>query len=171
MSTYTAALIANTAVPIWHEARFELPFVFAGSAAASAGAAAAALTPTDSAGPARRLTVAGAALETVAVQVMERRLGDLGEPYRQGESGRYAKVAKLLTAAGAALVGLAGRKRRGAAIAGGILVLGGSVFERWAVFKAGFRSAGDPRYTVAPQRARVDERPGQRASNQNSRHA
>ena len=36
LTTYTAALVANTAVPIWHEARRELPFVFAGSAAASA---------------------------------------------------------------------------------------------------------------------------------------
>ena len=27
--TYTAALVANTAVPVWHEARRELPFVFA----------------------------------------------------------------------------------------------------------------------------------------------
>ena len=30
MATYTAVLIANTAVPVWHEARHELPFVFAG---------------------------------------------------------------------------------------------------------------------------------------------
>ena len=35
VSTYTAALIADTAVPVWHDARRELPFVFAGSAAAS----------------------------------------------------------------------------------------------------------------------------------------
>ena len=56
MATYTAVLLANTAVPVWHEARRELPFVFAGSAAASAGAAVAALTPVADAGPARRLT-------------------------------------------------------------------------------------------------------------------
>ncbi|HEY7077194.1 MAG TPA: NrfD/PsrC family molybdoenzyme membrane anchor subunit, partial [Solirubrobacteraceae bacterium] len=36
VSTYTAALIANTAVPVWHEARHLLPPLFAAGAAASA---------------------------------------------------------------------------------------------------------------------------------------
>ena len=27
LSTYTATLISNTAVPVWHEARHELPFL------------------------------------------------------------------------------------------------------------------------------------------------
>ena len=39
LATYTGTLVADTAVPVWHEAGRELPFVFAGSAAASAGAA------------------------------------------------------------------------------------------------------------------------------------
>ena len=30
LATYTAVLLADTAVPAWHEARRELPFVFAG---------------------------------------------------------------------------------------------------------------------------------------------
>ena len=51
LSTYTAALIANTAVPVWHEARRELPFVFGAGAALSAGAAAVAVTPPEHAGP------------------------------------------------------------------------------------------------------------------------
>src|SRR4051794_35011715 len=38
LSTYTGALVANTAVPVWHEARGLLPVVFASGAAASAGA-------------------------------------------------------------------------------------------------------------------------------------
>ena len=38
LCTYTAALLANTAVPVWHEARWELPFVFGSGAALSAGA-------------------------------------------------------------------------------------------------------------------------------------
>ena len=45
LATYTAVLVANTAMPAWHEARRELPFVFAASAPASAGAAAAVLAP------------------------------------------------------------------------------------------------------------------------------
>ena len=44
LCTYTAVLVGDTAVPVWHEARRELPFVFAGGAAMSAGAAAALVT-------------------------------------------------------------------------------------------------------------------------------
>ena len=36
VSTYTAALISNTAVPAWHEGRREMPILFAGSAASAA---------------------------------------------------------------------------------------------------------------------------------------
>ncbi|MEA2642847.1 MAG: hypothetical protein QOF51_4241 [Chloroflexota bacterium] len=155
LSTYTAALLADTAVPIWHDARRELPFVFAGSAAASAGAVAMLTTSPEEAGPARRMAVAGAVLELAAVRAMERRLGELvGEPYRQGVAGRFSRVARACTAAGATVVAVAGRKRAGA-IVGGVLLLGGSFLERWAVFKAGQQSARDPKYTVIPQRARA----------------
>ena len=37
VASYTAALIADTAVPAWHEGHRELPFLFAGSAASAAG--------------------------------------------------------------------------------------------------------------------------------------
>jgi hypothetical protein len=87
--------------------------------------------------------------------VMERRLGMLGEPYRQGEAGRYAKLAKACTLGGAGLLALGGRRSRLAAAAGGALVLAGEVALRWSVFKAGFQSARDPKYTVAPQRERT----------------
>ena len=93
-------------------------------------------------------------LELAAAQAMERRLGELGEPYRQGAAGRYARLAKGCTALGAAVVGLAGR-RRPLAAAGAGLVLAGSAFERLAVYKAGFQSARDPKYTVKPQRERL----------------
>jgi hypothetical protein len=155
LATYTAALLSNTAVPAWHEARRELPLVFAGSAAASAGAAAAIATPVSDAGPARRAAVLGVAVELASAQLMEHRLGELGEPYRQGEAGVYSKLAKGFSLAGAALVAARGR-RRGRAIGGGAMILAGSVFERWAIFKAGFQSADDPKYTVGPQRARAD---------------
>jgi DMSO reductase anchor subunit len=154
LATYTAALVSNTAVPVWHEGRRELPFVFAGSAAASAGAAAALVTAPDDAAPARRLIAIGAIVEVAGTTLMERRLGELAEPYRQGRAGRYARLAKGLTAAGSALVAVRGRERR-AVIAGSISVLAGSVLERWSVFRAGFQSAEDPRYTVGPQRARA----------------
>jgi hypothetical protein len=158
LATYTGALVADTAVPVWHEAGRELPFVFAGSGAASAGAAALLLTPPEDAGPARRLVAAGALLELGAAQAMERRLGELGEPYHQGPAGRFARLAKVCTAAGAGLVVAGGRRRRGLAAAGAALVLAGSVCERWAVYRAGFQSARDPKYVVGPQRARLAAR-------------
>jgi Polysulphide reductase, NrfD len=158
LATYTGALFADTAVPVWHEAGRELPFVFAGSAAASAGAAAVLLTPPADAGPARRLVLSGALLELGAGQAMERRLGELGEPYQQGPAGRLARLAKACTAAGAGLVAVGGRRRRGLAAAGAALVLAGSACERWAVYKAGFQSARDPKYVVGPQRARLAAR-------------
>jgi hypothetical protein len=161
LATYTGTLVADTAVPVWHEAGRELPFVFAGSAAASAGAAAVLSTPAADAGPARRLAVTGALLELGAAQTMERRLGELGEPYHQGPAGRLARLAKACTATGAGLVAVGGRRRRALAGAGAVLVLAGSACERWAVYKAGFQSVRDPKYVVAPQRARLAERGGE----------
>jgi formate-dependent nitrite reductase membrane component NrfD len=158
LATYTAVLVADTAVPVWHEGRRELPFVFAGSAAASAGAAAVCLVPPEKAGPARRLLLLGAVAEGAAMETMERRLGFLAEPYKEGEAGRFARVAKALTATGALVAGLGGRRRRVAAMAGGALVLAGELCLRWSVFKAGFQSARDPKYTVEPQRHRLAER-------------
>jgi Polysulphide reductase, NrfD len=155
LTTYTAALIANTAVPVWHEARATLPFVFAASGAMSAGAAAVVATPAKRAAPARRLAIGGAVAGLAGLQVMERRLGDLGEPYRTGAAGRLKHAAEALTAAGAAVIAAAGR-RRPAAVAGGSLLLAGAMCERWSIFRAGFQSAADPRYTVEPQRRRVN---------------
>jgi hypothetical protein len=159
LATYTAALLSNSAVPVWHEARRELPFAFAGSAAASAGAAAAIATPPRDAGPARRLAVLGVLVEVASMQLMQDRLGELAHPYREGSAGRFAKLAKGLSAAGAALIAALGRNRAAAA-GGSAMVLAGSVCGRWSVFKAGHASARDPRYTVGPQRARRQERDG-----------
>jgi hypothetical protein len=154
LSTYTAALLANTAVPVWHEARRELPFVFAGSAAASAGAAATIVTPSQQARPARRLALFGAALGGVALRAMDRRLGDLGRPYREDEAGRLRRRSAVVSAAGAIALTALGRKRT-AALAGSAMVLAGVVLERQAIFAAGFQSARDPAYTIEPQRRPV----------------
>jgi hypothetical protein len=151
LATYTAVLAADTAVPVWHEARGELPFVFASGAAMSAGAA---IAIAGGGAPARRLALAGAAGELAATAVMERRLGELGEPYHEGAAGRFVKAAKVLTAAGAGMMAGAGRRRAGVA-AGAALMLGGALATRWAVYKAGFQSAADPKYVVGPQRART----------------
>jgi len=160
MTTYTAALLANTAIPVWREARGELPFVFATSAAASAGAAVAALTPVGDAGPARRLNAIGAVCEEVAVMAMERRLGPLARPYHEGDAQRYRRLATVLTLSGAAVVALAGRRSRAATAAGALLSLAGGAARRWSVFEAGVASALDPAATVGPQRARLEARDG-----------
>ena len=157
MATYTGALVASTAVPVWHEARHELPLLFGASATAAAGAAAVVFTDPAVAGPARRLAVGAAAAELATSAVMERRLGELGEPYSLGDTGRWARAARGLTASGAVVLGLAGRRRAGA-VAGGALVLGGSLAQRWAVYRAGFQSAADPKYVVGLQRRRMRER-------------
>jgi hypothetical protein len=176
LSTYTAALLACTAVPVWHEARRELPFVFAGSSLASAGAAATVIAgPSDSA-PARRMAVGGATLSLCATIAMERRLGALAAPYHAGSAKPFARAAKGLSAVGALTLARASaaarsparvptlrlrswtgrRTSRSRAIQsfGAVALLAGAGLERWAIFRAGTDSAADPAATIAPQRAR-----------------
>jgi formate-dependent nitrite reductase membrane component NrfD len=155
LATYTGTLIANTAVPVWHEGRHELPWLFGASASASAGAAAAIFTSVETAAPARRFALAGALGELGLMAAMKRRLGFVGEVYDQGAAGKFARAAKLCTAAGSALLAMGGRRSRAASVAGGALVLAGGMALRWSVFRAGFQSARDPRYTVIPQRERL----------------
>ncbi len=120
----------------------------------AAGGAACILTPVAHAAPARRLAIAGATLEGIASQIMERHLGPLGKPYHQGACGRFALAAKSMTTVGAAVVARYGRRRAGA-VAGGALLLAGSLCERFTIYHAGFQSARDPQATVGPQRARA----------------
>jgi formate-dependent nitrite reductase membrane component NrfD len=156
VATYTAALLSQTAVPGWHEVRKELPFVFAGSAAASGGGFGMLTAPLDEARPARVFAAAGAAGELVASQVMERRMGLIRDVYHHGSVARRRRIADVLTAAGlAGTVLVAGRSRVGAA-ASGLALLTGSAFQRFGVFEAGVESTKDPRYTVVPQRERLD---------------
>jgi len=155
LATYTGVLVADTAVPVWHEGRHELPWVFGASACASAGAAAATLLDPGEAGPARRLAVAGVAAEAVAMHAMELRLGETGEVYHRGTAGKLATAAKTLAGAGALLLARRGRRSRRAAVLGGALVCAGELCLRWSVFKAGFQSARDPKYTIKPQREKA----------------
>jgi formate-dependent nitrite reductase membrane component NrfD len=157
LATYTGTLLADTSIPVWHEARDELPWLFGSSALASAGAATTALMPTEEAGPARRLAIGSVLAEAALMEQMERRLGLVGEVYRQGAAGKLARASRLLTASGAGLLSLAGRRSRAAAVTGSALVLAGELALRWSVFRAGFQSARDPKYTVVPQRERLTE--------------
>jgi hypothetical protein len=162
MLTYTGALVADTAIPVWHEARHELPALFAGSGLASAGAAATLLTPPGHAGPARRVAVTGAVAELGIDVAMRRRLGEVGEVYEREEAGRFHRAATAATAVGAALVAAGGARRRWMAAAGSVALLAGSVCQRWSVYRAGFQSARDPMATIGPQRRRLQRGEGHR---------
>ncbi len=158
LATYTGALIANTAVPAWHEAYRELPFIFGASGAAAAGGIAMIATPRGQAAPARRLAVAGAAVDLASAELLRRRLGPfLAEPYQQGRPGVLMRAARACTASGAALA-LVGRKSRAVSVVGGLSCVAGSVLTRFGIFQAGLASARDPKYTVVPQRERLRER-------------
>lgn len=164
LATYTGALIANTAVPAWHDARKHLPFLFAAGAAASAGAAVVVVAPVQDAGPARRLAVWGAAAEILVASLMEEHLGEIGEVYHQDQAGTAGTLAKVATAVGGAAVAATGGRSRVGAVLGGATILLGAMSERWAVFRAGSQSAADPKYTVRPQRERVEAGRGRGAS-------
>jgi len=161
VASYTAALISDTAVPAWHDGYPELPFVFTGSGAMAAGGLgllAAPLTGMQAAeaAPARNLALLGAAMETAALRRMQHRIGMTAEPYASGRGGRYVTAGKVLAGLGAAAALLAGRSRVAAA-AGGCALVAASAATRWGIYHAGMASARDPKYTVVPQRQRLNE--------------
>lgn len=156
VAAYTAVLAADTAVPAWHEAYRELPFVFVGSAAAAASGMALIAAPAEENAPARSAAVFGATLEIAAAELMQHRLGMIGETYRKGRAGRLMRAAAALSAAGAAGAALLGGRSRTAAVLGGGALLTASACTRFGVFDAGMRSAEDPKYTVVPQRRRLE---------------
>lgn len=155
LAAYTAVLLSDTATPSWHAAYNELPFVFCGSAAAASGGLAMVTTPVAQAGPARAFAAGGAVAELLAEHRMEQSMGLAAEPLHQGRAGRWMRASKVLTAAGAAVSLAAGRSRTLSVLSGAALVAG-SVCTRFGVFEAGIESAKDPKYTVVPQRERVE---------------
>jgi hypothetical protein len=162
VASYTAALISNTAVPAWHDGYPEMPFVFTGSGMMAAGglglltAVLPGACPAETE-PARNLALLGAAMETAAFERMEHRIGLTAEPYSEGRGGMYVKAGKALAALGAAGAAVSGRSRAAAVLSGAAL-LAASAATRWGIFEAGLASAGDPKYTVVPQRQRLKER-------------
>jgi Polysulphide reductase, NrfD len=163
VAAYTATLISDTAVPAWHDAYREMPFVFTGSAAMAAGGLGLLAAPTAESGPARNLALAGQVMEMLAFERMTRRLGMVAEPYHRGRGGAYIRVGQVLGALGATGAALspvvpAGRARRVVAAVSGAALMGASAATRWGVFHAGMASARDPKYTVVPQRQRLAER-------------
>jgi hypothetical protein len=139
-------------VPSWHKAYPHLPFVFAGGALASAAGVGLIAAPPAETEPARRLVVAGAAMELYGSRRIET-LGLLAEPYTTGPPGRLLAAGRALTVAGVAGALLGRRSRVLSALAGGALVAA-SAATRFGIFLGGIASAKDPKYTVVPQRER-----------------
>ena len=116
-------------------------------------------TPAADAGPARRLVVTGAAAR--AGRPPRRWSGawaSWASPTTRARPAAWPAWPRRARPAGPGWSPLGGRRRRAVTAAGAALVLAGSACERWAVYKAGFQSARDPRYIVEPQRARMAER-------------
>ncbi|WP_049570887.1 NrfD/PsrC family molybdoenzyme membrane anchor subunit [Streptomyces sp. SBT349] len=158
VAAYTGVLLADTAVPAWHEAHRELPYLFTASAAGAAAGMALLTGPPAENGPARRAAVLGTAAELTVMRRLHRGAGLAAETYRRGTAGRLLRTAERLAVAGAAGAALlAGRSRAAAALSGAAL-LAASACTRFGVFHAGIASARDPAYTVAPQRERLDAR-------------
>ena len=151
--TYTGVLIADTAVPVWHEAHREMPYIFGASALAAAGGLAAATSPTAEAAPARAIGVLGVVAEQAVEHTLRRRLGIVAEPLTQGRAGRFITAARWTSRAGAALLAASAvRRSRTLDVAGGLALAAGSLLMRLGYVHAGTASAQDPRYTVEPQR-------------------
>jgi hypothetical protein len=156
VATYTAVLVADTAVPAWHGGHREMPFVFAGSAASAAAGLGLIAAPAAQSGPARRLGAAAAAVELGASRLMRSRMGLPAETYARGKAGKLIKAAEALTVAGA-VGAVVGRRNRVARALAGACLMAGSALTRFGIFHAGVQSAEDPRYTIEPQRRRLEE--------------
>jgi DMSO reductase anchor subunit len=157
VATYTAALISDTAVPAWHEGYKEMPFVFASSALASAAGMGLLVAPPAESAPLAPLAAAAGLGEVGLTKVMESRMGIVKETYEKGRPGRYLRAAEVLTTGGAVLAATARRSRIRSMAAGGAL-LAGSLLTRLGIFTAGLASNEDPKYTVVPQRERLEQR-------------
>jgi formate-dependent nitrite reductase membrane component NrfD len=169
VATYTAALVADTAVPAWHDAHRDLPWVFASSAVASAAGLGLIGAPVAEAAPVESLGLVGGAAELVTEHLMRRRMGPAREAFEAAPAARYHRLSQILLAAGVATqvaghvldrIGRPGRRILNPV--SGAALMAGSACTRFAVFHAGVASTEDPRYTVVPQRARLDRRSGRR---------
>jgi len=158
VASYTGVLIADTAVPAWHEGHREMPVVFVGSACVAAAGLGLAAAPLEQNGAARRLGAMGAAIELVASAVMRRRMGMVAGAYKGGKAGALMHASEVLTVAGAVGGMVTGRRNRVAAAISGCALMAASACLRFGVFEAGVVSAREPEYTVVPQRERIAAR-------------
>ena len=150
LGSYTGALLASTAVPVWARSRLFLPPIFVCTAAATGAAAnrlVLAATGTEVGHPARTalgtVETGAMATELVLSTLNEHRLGRFGEVLGEGRPGRLFKRAKWAVRVGLAL--RFARDRGGPwthHVASVLYLLGGLSF-RFAWVAAGRASAND----------------------------
>lgn len=156
VAAYTAVLIADTAVPAWHDGHAQMPWIFVSSAASSAAGLGLMGAPLSEASPLRRLAIAGGGAELVLTKLMEKEMGTVGEVYSDGTAGRFLRAATVTTAGGVVGAAVLGGRSRVGSVAAGLALLSGAAFTRFGIFHAGVASAEDPGSTVDPQRERKD---------------
>lgn len=158
LSSYTAVLLSDTAVPTWNASREDLPFVFVSSASLAAAGMAMVTTPSRETAPARILAGLGALGDVIAMKRMKARMHPAeSEPLEDGAPGHMLEWAERCAVVGGAGAVLLGRWRPAAA-ASGLLLVSASALTRLGILKAGLDSAKDPRHTVEPQRDRLEQR-------------
>jgi hypothetical protein len=106
------------------------------------------------------MAVGGALLEFAVDQRMEAAMGLTAEPLHQGKAGTYLQIAKVLNTIGVAGTVLLGRRSRTTSVISGAALVAGSALTRFGIFEAGQQSARDPKYTVVPQRERLNRGEG-----------
>lgn len=148
LSTYTAVLLGNTAIPIWEATRRRMPLWFAAGSAASLASLVELLGGRGADRLPRGYTIAAKAAELIGARGVEAAADAAGvaRPLREGRSGRMWRGATWL-GAGSLIATLARRPRLA-----GVLGTAAALLIRLAVVEAGRASAADPRATFQSQR-------------------
>lgn len=155
LASYTAVLIANTAVPVWKQSRRSLPGVFIGSGMVSAASLLKFLDlrPRE-ARVVRAFSIAGGLMEIASVAAVDREaraVEQVGRALNSGIGGALWTAAKVLSA-GALIIALLPGRSKNQRIAAGVAGSLASLCTRFALFYAGKRSARDPRASFHQQR-------------------
>ena len=146
----------RTAVPAWHDAHREMPYLFAASGAAAAAGLSMFVAPIAEAGPVRRVAVIRPRATRRAHASSRRASAWWPSPTRRARAASTCGPRRAATASSAAAGVLLGGRSRLVARLAGLGLVAGSYCTKMGVFEAGLASAADPRYTVQPQRERLE---------------
>ena len=158
LTAYTAVLLSDTANPTWNAAYRHLPFVFVSSATMAGCGLSLVTTTTAETAPVRALAAAAALSDVASMKLMESQMDPVAaEPLHEGRPGAMLRWSERLALAGGLGAAVLGHNRAGAVVSG-VALMAASALTRFGVFEAGMESARDPRYTVEPQRRRLEAR-------------